>query len=152
MSRQVTRRAALSLIGVGCVAACAPAASNKAASSAVTAPAAPVVASDARVTATGSFVGDSNHETRGGVRVLRSEGQWIVELGDDFFHDGAPDPKVALGNDGFREEAILAPLRSLTGKQTYALTPGLNIGNYNQVWIWCEQFSVPLGHANLTLA
>ncbi|MEM6357469.1 MAG: hypothetical protein AAF844_17545 [Pseudomonadota bacterium] len=31
------------------------------------------------------------------------------------------------------------------------MKPGLDIGNYTEVWIWCEQFSVPLGVAKLQL-
>ncbi|MEM1382989.1 MAG: DM13 domain-containing protein [Pseudomonadota bacterium] len=148
MPASFTRRAALSMTGLGLLAACAPAASTPASAPAA---AAPALAKDARITAVGQFTGASNHETRGTARVARSEGQWLIELGEDFFHDGAPDPKVALGADGFREEAILAPLASLSGQQVYALKSGLNIGNYNEVWIWCQQFSVPLGVAKLEL-
>lgn len=102
-------------------------------------------------TATGSFVGASKHETRGHASVFRSNGQWYVSLASDFFHDGAPDPKVAFGADGFRQEAILAPLKSLNGAQVYAVPATLDVGNYNEIWIWCEQFAVPLGVAKLTL-
>ena len=41
---------------------------------------------------------------------------------DDFSFDGAPDPHVALGNDGYKKEASLALLSSNNGKQVYAWT------------------------------
>jgi hypothetical protein len=146
MSLILTRRSALALATIGAAAACAQATGTKTAASP-----APTVGADALVTAVGQFTGKSDHVTTGGVRVVRSNNQWIIELGDDFEHDGAPDPKVALGADGYRQEAILGPLRSLTGRQAYALKAGLNIGDYNEVWIWCEKFNVPLGLAPLTL-
>lgn len=143
-----SRRAVLALIGTGLVAACAGQQSTG--QTAATAAAA-ASGSRSRVTARGSFVGKSDHVTTGHASVYRQGGQWIIELEDDFTHDGAPDPKVALGSDGFRQDAILGPLQSLSGRQVYAVPASLDIGDYNEVWIWCEQFSVPLGKAALTL-
>ena len=108
----------------------------------------------ARTTARGSFVGDAGHVTTGSADVFKHNGGWFVRLGPDFSLDGGPDPKVALGNKalgGYQRGTILGKLTSLNGEQVYALKPGLDIGNYDQVYIWCEQFSVPLGHADLTL-
>lgn len=102
-------------------------------------------------TAKGSFVGASDHETRGHASVFRSNGKWYVSLASDFFHDGAPDPKVAFGSNGFRQEAILSPLTALAGAQVYEVPASLDVGNYNEIWIWCEKFAVPLGVAPLTL-
>jgi len=108
----------------------------------------------ARTTARGSFVGDSGHVTTGTTDVFKHNGGWFIRLGPDFSLDGGPDPKVALGNKalgGYQSGTILGKLTNLNGEQVYALTPGLNIGNYDQVYIWCEQFSVSLGHADLVL-
>lgn len=108
----------------------------------------------ARTTARGSFVGDKGHVTTGTGEVFRDNGQWFVRLGPDFSLDGGPDPKVALGNKasgGYQPGTILGKLSSLNGEQVYALKPGLDIADYDQIYIWCEQFSVPLGHANLAL-
>ncbi len=111
----------------------------------------PVVSSNAQITAKGAFTGDSNHVTTGGAEILRQDGKWYVKLGKDFFFDGAPDPKVALGNGKFVQDATLAPLRSNTGEQLYEIPASLDVADFNQVWIWCEEFAVPLGHANLKL-
>lgn len=147
-STQMGRRAALRLMAVGAVAglaACARAGGG------ATAAAEPAVAANAAVTARGSFEGRSNHVTTGHARVVRAGGQWVIELEEDFFFDGAPDPKVALGNGGFDPATLHGPLRSNSGRQAYALKAGLNIGDYTEVWIWCEKFNVPLGVAKLAL-
>ncbi|MGF1501404.1 MAG: DM13 domain-containing protein [Paracoccaceae bacterium] len=112
---------------------------------------APVVAESAVATARGSFEGRSDHVATGHARIVRSNGQWIVELEEDFFFDGAPDPRVALGRDGYLPEAQLAVLRTDTGQQAYAIPDTLDVADYTEVWLWCERFSVPLGVARLAL-
>ena len=94
----------------------------------------------------GSFTGASNHITTGGVHVTAT----AVELQSDFSLDGAPDPKVGFGNDGVYDDATtFAVLESNTGAQTYQLPEGIDPSAYNEVYIWCEKFAVPLGVAKL---
>ena len=50
--------------------------------------------------ATGTFVGASDHITTGGVSVVSNDGVVQIVLADDFSLDGAPDPRVGLGNAG----------------------------------------------------
>ncbi|MEM9058891.1 MAG: DM13 domain-containing protein [Pseudomonadota bacterium] len=130
------------------VGACAPAAQQAK-------PAAPTVtlaqAADAAVTARGTFEGKSKHITTGHASIGRVGKQWVVILEDDFTFDGAPDPRVALGSNGYDKNAQLALLSSNAGKQVYAIPAGLDVANFNEVWIWCKKFSVPLGLAKLTL-
>ncbi len=106
---------------------------------------------DGRETARGTFEGASNHVTTGHGSIFRSGGKWYVSLASDFTFDGAPDPKVALGNNGFVKDATLAPLSTNAGAQVYEIPATLDVGDFNEIWIWCEQFSVPLGVAKLTL-
>ena len=139
--------AAIALTAALTLAACAnaptPAASQKTQQKAT---------SGAIVTAKGGFTGDNNHVVTGNAVVSRVDGQWVITLDDGFTLDGAPDPKVALGANGrYVEGTILGKLKSLKGSQTYALAEGLDIGDYDRVYIWCEKFSVSLGHADLTL-
>jgi len=111
-------------------------------------------AASIRTTARGAFVGDGSHVSSGTAEVFRQNKQWFIRLGPDFNLDGGPDPKVGLGNKargGYQPGTILGKLTSFQGEQVYALAPGLDIGDYDQVYIWCERFSVPLAHANLTL-
>ena len=102
-------------------------------------------------TAEGAFTGASNHVTTGHASIYTEGGKWFVSFGEDFTFDGAPDPKVALGHDGFDPDALLAPLASNTGAQVYEIPAPLDVADYNEVWIWCEEFAVPLGVAKLKL-
>jgi hypothetical protein len=106
----------------------------------------------ARQTASGSFTGASGHETTGTASVYATEAGIVIALGEDFSLDGAPDPVVGLGDAGTYDAASkMGPLLSDTGAQTYLLPAGVDIGDYLQVYIWCEEFAVPLGVADLTL-
>lgn len=93
----------------------------------------------------GKFTGASDHKTSGTVEIADGK----VNLLDDFSFDGAPDPKVALGRDGFLPETLMAPLKSNSGASSYEIPAGLKPEDYNEVWIWCEQYNVPLGVAKL---
>ena len=93
----------------------------------------------------GTFTGESDHVTSGGVEVTGN----TINLLDDFFFDGAPDPQVALGHDGYDASTLMGLLQSNTGAQSYEIPAGINADDYNEVWIWCVRFNVPLGVAHL---
>ena len=97
----------------------------------------------------GSFKGESGHVTTGRAEIVTSGGQSTVTLLDDFTFDGAPDPKVALGQNGYDKDALLAPLKSNSGKQIYTVPANIDAAKFNEVWIWCERFNVPLGVAKI---
>ena len=97
----------------------------------------------------GEFTGKSNHVTRGRAEVVTVNGKSQVMLLDDFWFDGAPDPKVALGRDGFDKSTLMGKLNANEGKQTYDVPASIDASQYNEVWIWCEKFNVPLGVATL---
>jgi len=115
--------------------------------------AAPAKPSKLLTTARGSFVGTTKFRVKGTTEIFRENGKWFVRLGPDFSESGAPDPKVALGNkaEGGYQDGTILGLVEANGESVYALKPGLDIGDYDQVWIWCERFNVPVGHADLTL-
>jgi len=100
---------------------------------------------------TGTFTGENDHITTGQVTVINSPDGWKIVLGDDFSLDGAPDPKVALGNDGVFDPATLHSdnLKSNTGAQEFLLPASVDGSKYNEVYIWCEKFSVSLGVAKV---
>ncbi|MCK0168429.1 DM13 domain-containing protein [Jannaschia sp. S6380] len=93
----------------------------------------------------GSFAGASNHVTTGTAEIAGNQ----VNLLADFTFDGAPDPKVALGRDGYDPRTLMGPLQSNSGASSYAVPAGVDASQYNEVWIWCEKFNVPLGVAKL---
>ena len=100
--------------------------------------------------ASGEFMGASKHVTSGGVTVVQTDAGAVVVLGDDFSLDGAPDPKVGFGKDGvYDSKAQLSHLGSNKGGQSYPIPASVDPSQYNEVYIWCEKFSVPLGVAKL---
>ena len=71
-------------------------------------------------------------------------------LGKDFSFDGAPDPKVGFGKDGVYDiKSQLAHLKANAGQQEYSIPDSVNLADYNEIYIWCEQYSVPLGVAKV---
>ncbi len=106
---------------------------------------------EGRETAKGSFIGTTKHTTTGHASVFRSNGQWFVSLASDFSFSGAPSPKVAFGANGYRPDAVIAPLSSNNGASVYAVPASLDVGDFNEIWIWCDQVGIPLGLAELSL-
>ncbi|MEP3346943.1 MAG: DM13 domain-containing protein [Litoreibacter sp.] len=105
----------------------------------------------ADVAATGTFEGASDHITTGGVSVFKTaDGGALVILDSDFSLDGAPDPRVAFGKDGKHVPLTdLGILQNLNGTQVYKVPASVNVDDFNEVYIWCLQFAVPLGVAQL---
>ncbi len=99
--------------------------------------------------ASGSFTGKSNHVTSGGVSIVKSGGGFQLVLEDSFKFDGAPDPKLAFGKNGYDKSTIFSKLKANSGKQVYDVPASIDLSRYNEVWVWCEKFSVPLGVAKL---
>ncbi|WP_350336067.1 DM13 domain-containing protein [Coralliovum pocilloporae] len=95
----------------------------------------------------GNFTGKSDHITTGKVEVKKEGGYYVVKLGKDFSLDGAPDPWVGLGKNG-KYGAEIAVLKNKDGAQTYKIKAD-KAGDFNEVYIWCKKFTVPLGVAKL---
>ena len=99
----------------------------------------------------GNFSGRSDHVTTGQVSLERTANGYQLNFAADFFLDGAPDPVVAFGNgETFAVANKIGALKNRTGAQLYTLPANFKPGQFSQVYVWCEQFSVPLGVADLT--
>lgn len=110
----------------------------------------PAVSHAQQVVAQGAFSGASGHKTSGDVVVLKSAAGARVVLQSNFSFDGAPDPKVGFGAGGKYDRASqLAPLMSNQGEQVYDVPAALDLTRYDEIYIWCERYSVPLGVAAL---
>ena len=112
--------------------------------------AAPVTASaQDRVLASGKFQGQSGHATSGEVRVVKTAKGTLLVLEPDFKFDGAPDPKLGFGKNGYVKSTQFSKLKSNSGKQTYEIPSTIDPADYTEVWVWCERYAVPLGVATL---
>ena len=98
----------------------------------------------------GEFTGLSNHVTKGVVEVVKAVDGWEIHLKDSFWFDGAPDPRVGFGKDGkFVDPTDFEPLRENAGAQVYRVPTNIDPTEFNEVYIWCRKFSVPLGVASI---
>lgn len=99
----------------------------------------------------GTFTGASDHITTGGIQIIKTaDGGAVVILDSNFSLDGGPDPRVGFGKDGKYVEATdLGALQNLTGVQVFVVSATVNVDDFNEVYIWCKKFAVPLGVAAL---
>lgn len=97
----------------------------------------------------GTFQGAGGHKSSGGVSIVRSGGVTKVVFAGNFKLDGAPDARVAFGNGRYVPGTIIAKLRKLKGKQEYVIPAGIELSKYNQVWLWCKRYNVPLAVARV---
>ena len=99
----------------------------------------------------GTFTGASDHITTGGVTVTKNaDGTATVTFDASFSLDGAPDPRVGFGKDGkYVDISDLGKLKQLNGAQSYIVPASLDIDDFNELYIWCLKFGVPLGVATL---
>ncbi len=98
----------------------------------------------------GTFTGASDHVTTGGISVVKTESGAILVLESDFSLDGAPDPKLGFGKDGkYDAKSKIAHLGKIKGLQVYKIPASVDPSKYNELYVWCEKFNVPLGVAKL---
>ncbi len=101
----------------------------------------------------GTFKGKSGHVTKGSVKVKVKDGKAFVLLGDDFFFDGGPDPKLAFGKDGKHDASTylhkILPKKQWKGASKHKVAANIDVSKYNEVYVWCEKFNVPLGVAKI---
>ena len=112
---------------------------------------APTLASAEKAAATGSFTGANDHITTGDVSIIKTAGGGaVVILDTNFSLDGAPEPSVGLGKDGeYVKASDLGELGELNGLQVFVVPASVNVDDFNEVYIWCDQFDVSLGVAPL---
>ena len=97
----------------------------------------------------GNFTGKNDHVVTGSFEILKTDNGYTLTLSNDFELDGAPDPKLGFGKDGYVKGSIFSKLSKLKGKQVYKLPADFDPSAYNEVWVWCEKFDVALGVAKV---
>ena len=110
---------------------------------------APTAGAADEAVASGTFKGASGHKTSGGVSIKKSGKGYVAVLEDDFSLDGAPDPKLGFGKNGYDTSTTFSELRSNSGRQEYQIPADIDPAKFNEFYVWCEKFSVPLGVAKL---
>ncbi len=105
----------------------------------------------------GQFVTvDQSHPTTGTARIVEKDGQRILEFDGAFDTARGPDVQVllykgdsvpaSLAEDDY---VYIADLKSFEGSQGYVLPADINLEDYGSVAIWCAEFNVTFGYADL---
>lgn len=96
----------------------------------------------------GSLVG-VGHTVNGTATIYEKSGMKIVLL-DPFSSQNGPDLRVYLSKDDNAASFIsLGKLKSTNGKQSYEVSGNPDVTDYKFVLVWCEEFKVLFGKAEL---
>jgi hypothetical protein len=91
------------------------------------------------------------HATSGTVKLLRRENDQLLVL-DNFRTDNGPALYVYLSKDrGVTQSINLGVLKSTSGTFSYEVDSTINAKEYPYVLIWCRQFAVLFGSAQLEI-
>ncbi|NTS78181.1 DM13 domain-containing protein [Catenovulum sp. SM1970] len=104
-----------------------------------------------RVIAKGEFKGMSGHVAKGDVTITKGDNGYTLKFADNFWFDGAPDPRLGFGHAKYWPKTEFAKLTHLRGEKEYQFPLSSELENYQTFWIWCEAFSVPIGQVNLKI-
>ncbi|MBK5278125.1 MAG: DM13 domain-containing protein [Bacteroidia bacterium] len=104
--------------------------------------------SKAMLVKSGTFVG-VGHTVSGTAAVYESAGKKTVLL-EPFSSQNGPDLKIYLSKDDKASSYIsLGKLKSTEGKQSYEIPDNPDLADYKYVLVWCEQFTVVFGKAEI---
>jgi hypothetical protein len=130
----------------------------------VTASASPSAMPRSGVSRSGKFV-NGEHPTKGTATVFIENGQWFVELDQEFSTSSngpdlfvilhrAPDvigstkpPAYSIKSEDY---VLVAPLGKFTGQQRYPIPKNIKPTEFKSVAIWCRQFNATFGAASLS--
>ena len=89
------------------------------------------------------------HTVSGTVKIYDDAGKKVLVL-DPFSSQNGPDLKVYLSTDQNATQYVnLGALKSTTGKQSYDVTGMPDLEQYKYVLIWCQQYTVLFGKAEM---
>ena len=103
----------------------------------------------AQVLRAGTFKGVSAYRAQGEIQIVTSGGVTKIILPQNFSVSGVPDPKLGFGNNGYKAGTLFAKLNRNSGTQEYVVPANVDLSKFNEVWIWCERFSVAVAVARL---
>jgi hypothetical protein len=99
--------------------------------------------------ATGSFQRGAEGTVAGTAKVYLQNGRYVLAL-EDFTVSNGPDLHVYL-SQGIKPDYFidLGRLKSVTGNQVYDINSATDISKYKYALIYCQQYNVLFGSAEL---
>ena len=109
------------------------------------------------VVASGQFVTvDQSHATTGTAQIVEKDGQRFLEFDAAFDTARGPAVQVVLHKANSvpvslaeSDYVYIGDLQSFEGAQRYAIPADINIEDYESVAIWCQEFNVTFGYADI---
>lgn len=100
------------------------------------------------LTLQGGFM-SSAHTTSGSAKIYTKDAVKTLAF-ETFKTDNGPDLRIYLAKDLAASSFIdLGVLKSTSGNFTYGVSDNVNLSEYKYVLVWCRQFSVLFGYAEL---
>ncbi|MBX2863343.1 MAG: DM13 domain-containing protein [Leptolyngbyaceae cyanobacterium MAG.088] len=117
----------------------------------------PSIAQIKSLITSGQFVTvDQAKDTTGTARIVEKDGQRILEFDGAFDTARGPDVQVVLYRGDSvpvsideADYIVVGDLKSFEGSQGYVLPADLNLDDYGSVAIWCAEFNVTFGYADI---
>ena len=101
-------------------------------------------------TMAGMLSGSDGHHASGNVAVKKDMNGHAQLVLSDIKVDKVPDGHVYLAKDGdFRNGLELGKLNQFSGNVSFDIPDDVDLSAYDSVVIWCEQFDVEIGRADL---
>ena len=95
-------------------------------------------------------------KAKGNFKIVEAEGKQFIEFSNDFKVSQGPDLEIILHKNKVVASSIsekdyisLAPIQSFSGNQRYEIPENVNLDDYASVAVWCEDFNVTFGYAQL---
>lgn len=99
---------------------------------------------------------EKDHPTTGTLTIIEKDGKRYIEFRDDFKTVEGPDVKIILHKNAVvpvtvKEEdyTTIASIQSFEGTQRYEIPEGIDVNKYASVAVWCQEFNVTFGYAQL---
>ena len=99
---------------------------------------------------------EKNHSTVGTLKVIEVDGKEYLEFGDDFKTVEGPAVEIILHKDSAvpvnideEDYVTIAPIESFEGTQLYEVPEDIDLEEYASVAVWCQEFNVTFGYAQL---
>ena len=97
---------------------------------------------------TAMLTGAGDHHATGTVAITKDKNGKPTLTLSDLKVDKVPDGRVYLAKDGDYTKGVeLGKLKQFSGMVEYPIPVNVNPQDYNSVVIWCQKFSVEIGHA-----
>lgn len=95
------------------------------------------------------FVNGGSYKTTGTAKIFEnSEGKKTLVF-ENFKTDAGPDLRIYIAKDKALGGFVELSSKVENGNKSYAIPSTVDISQQNFVLIWCKQFSVLFGHAEL---